>query len=121
MMMTSLSLAPAHGQSQSDLAYKLSDRQLRCLRSNAKVYRNAKRDPILIPLNDCPRLPDNPILGALVAEGPTTVNVSRDTNAGDTLIYVTKSQLECLVAAMPRKGAKLFKFYPNTCQLKPIP
>lgn len=57
----SVDIAPA--SARTVVEYKLTDRQLACLRDNAEAYRMAKRDPLLIPLNQCPKLPDNPILG----------------------------------------------------------
>ncbi|MDX1170772.1 hypothetical protein GOL87_28105 [Sinorhizobium medicae] len=109
-----LSDAPAQS-----LEFKLSVSQLTCLRVNADVYRGANRDPLLIPLNDCPKLPEKPIFGELFAEAPTALKTGQNNELGDTFIYVTKSQFDCLVNARPH-SANLYRFLPNACRLEAI-
>jgi hypothetical protein len=101
-----------------NVEFRMNDGQLACLRDNSQAYLNSSRDPLFIPLDDCPNLPAVPFLGNVLAEAPTSLDTTKDNASGDTFIYVTKSQFQCLVGAIP-PPSKIYVFYPQTCQLEP--
>lgn len=103
---------------RAEASYRISPAQLACLKEHAAAYRRIRRDPILIPLNRCPEVPDNAILDSLVAEGPRTGAVRR-TDGPDAILYLRRNQLECLLRAQPQRGARLYRFWPRRCQLEP--
>lgn len=96
--------------------FHISAQALACLRLNARIYRSAPRNPLFIPLRQCPSLPTTPVLGSLVNEGPQP---GRSADEGDTFIYITKAQFECLIKARPKK-ARNYRFLPQSCELGPL-
>jgi hypothetical protein len=103
---------------RTEFSYRISSERLQCLRKNRAKYLKMTGDPLLIVPDLCPRIPANPILETLVAEGPKPDAV-RDMVGPDTLLYLRRSKLRCLLSARATSGVKLYRFVPALCQLEP--
>ena len=106
---------PQNSQVPKPMEYLISSDRLDCLRRNAAVYRSSTRQPLFIPLADCPILPNEPFFGALRNEGPTTIEPG--SARVDSFLVVSKQEFECLIRPNNTK-AKVYRFFPESCRLE---
>jgi len=117
--------APASAQSGDEapvrqIVFVLSAERLNCLRTHASLYRTAARDPMFIPVGECPKAPSPFMMSMLVnSSNRPKGSVAGARNEASSFIYVTKAQFECLVSIKP-KSAALYKFLPQTCKIEPM-
>lgn len=97
--------------------YRLLTDRLICVRDNLDQYLDLPGDDFLISVESCPDILENPLLSRLVNEGPNIPFLPDE--APDTLIAVTRDQLECLAGKTIDAGQPLYRYYPQDCRLEP--
>ncbi|MCP5075608.1 MAG: hypothetical protein GY947_20250 [Rhodobacteraceae bacterium] len=96
--------------------YRLQTDRLLCVKTHRQKYLDLPGDEFLISLSSCPLIPQNPLSGSLVNEGPK-LNLVDDESA-DTLIAVTRKQLTCLTEKPIEPQRSIHRFYPQDCRLE---
>jgi hypothetical protein len=102
---------------QDDVAYRLDPSVVRCAQENRGLYDGISGFPGIVPLVDCPDLPENPLSSLLRNEGP---NVSIDPELQfDPFVYLLrKEELTCLLDTEIKDGSVAVVFRPRECEIE---
>lgn len=107
-------ILPCIATAQEDVVYTVTEKQLECLITHADAYLNNTSDVLIINIDTCPTISDDPLLDI-------TQNVSPDlpdmTNELDRLVTLKKSELQCLAKLRPETHREIVKIRPARCEI----
>lgn len=104
----------ATSASAQEIHYTLLAEHFDCLVENRKTYIAADKENLLIPLTECPELPERP-LSLLNSGAPSTVDLG---NEVDSFIYVSKDQFSCIFIAGAKAQTEIIRIFPLRCEFQ---
>lgn len=119
ILVTVVMMLPTAGPTAlaEEIVYRLQTDHILCIKNNIEQYLGLPGDEFLIAVSSCPNIPENPLMDALVNEGPTIEFAGED--APDSLIVVTREQLECLAGKPVEASLAIHRYFPEDCRLEP--
>ena len=105
---------------QNDTTYRLDPDAVSCLLKNSSAYQELVNFPTLISIQTCPVIPENPIVGMVIGQGP---NLQIDTTERfDSLIYLLKQEeMQCLLSVeLVGSDASVVIFKPRLCKTEVV-
>lgn len=107
-----------HARSSDDIYYRVSNEHLRCLVENVRKYLQQPDDLLIIAIDLCPNIVQDPLLEATTNENPDLPKIDDDNL--DRLIVIKKRELACIAGVNADLGrADVFEILPERCMVRP--